>query len=81
MCCIDIDIGIDKMKRAERTEAVNCDFTNCGFCPPVLESDSDDILLESVVNRRCRLPRPSLAEGWKGEKNRFCPRGGDTYPE
>lgn len=49
-----------KLKQAQRTEAVKCDFTICGFCPPV--PDSDDILLESVVKRRCRLPRASFGE-------------------
>ena len=40
-----------------------------------------DILLESVVKRRCKLPRVSFVDDWKGEKKEFWPRGGDTYPE
>lgn len=40
------------------------ELTDCGFIPPYCapKGFASDILLESVVNRRCRFPRASLED-------------------
>ena len=47
----------------------------CGYCDP---NEDMEILLESVVKRRCRLARASFADCGNEEKKELWPRGGEV---